>query len=64
MADEQPNLSENARLRLYELAGYPQGECLKHQLAEHELFDHGLIDEDGDITPRGTEVAENWLFHA
>ena len=58
-----PNLSNNAKRRLFELVGYPQLPCLMPKSAEEELASAGLLDTaSGQETPKAHHVAETLLF--
>lgn len=56
-----PDLTHDARLRLYQLVGYPQGVPKNIRDAEFELRSHGLMNGDQE-TSRAHAVAEVLLF--
>jgi hypothetical protein len=59
-----PELSKNARLRLYQLVGYPQPGKIDRADADLELQDHGLINLwTGEETAKAHRVAETLLFN-
>jgi hypothetical protein len=61
--EDIPELSKNARLRLYQLVGYPQTGRIEQPAADSELAKHGLFDAStGEETGKAHRVAEVLLF--
>lgn len=59
----QVKINEDARRRLYEMVGYPQGRCRFPLAADIELVLDGLVDpKTGEPTKAGHDLAETLLF--